>query len=187
MVGPLRGGGVTPPPTTKQKTTFFSINGENSPGSCIMKILFYEVGQLVQIFSSVHPILSVRKQYLLKKNPTWTTKPLGGGVKSLVVRPLKKPLFLCVSSLMQSIFLLDRIQAIKKWVWTTRFWGSDLSSSTTQKKSLFLCIPSKFLLLLTWFFCLCREGRIVCQGSCKQVLQEFPSLTPKDASAANQG
>ena len=23
----------------------------------------------------------------------WTTKPLGGGVKSLVVRPLKKPLF----------------------------------------------------------------------------------------------
>ena len=31
------------PPTTKQKTTFFSINGENSPGSCIMKISFYEV------------------------------------------------------------------------------------------------------------------------------------------------
>ena len=29
----------------------------------------------------------------------WTTKPLGGGVKSLVVRPLKKKLFLCVSSL----------------------------------------------------------------------------------------
>ena len=26
--------------TTKQKTTLFSINGENSPGSCIMKILF---------------------------------------------------------------------------------------------------------------------------------------------------
>ena len=58
VVGPLRGGGVTPP-TTKQKTTFFSINGENSPGSCIMKILFYEVRHLVQIFTSVHPILSV--------------------------------------------------------------------------------------------------------------------------------
>ena len=38
-------GGVTPT-TTKQKTTFFSINGENSPGSCIMKILFYEVRHL---------------------------------------------------------------------------------------------------------------------------------------------
>ena len=41
-----------------------------------MKILFYEVGHLVQIFTSVHPILSVyillvRKQYLPKKNPTF--------------------------------------------------------------------------------------------------------------------
>ena len=26
----------------------------------------------------------------------WTTKPLGGGVKSLVVRPLKKHFFMCV-------------------------------------------------------------------------------------------
>ena len=43
MVGPLRGGRGVTPPTTKQKTTFFSINGENSPGSCIMEILFYEV------------------------------------------------------------------------------------------------------------------------------------------------
>ena len=79
---------------------------------------------LVQIFTSVHPILSVyiftgsKKQYLPKKIRlylhknfkiffvkirfrllAWTTKPLGGGVKSLVVRPLKKTLFLCVSSL----------------------------------------------------------------------------------------
>ena len=42
MVGPLRGERGVTPPTTKQKTTFFSINGENSPGSCIMKILFCE-------------------------------------------------------------------------------------------------------------------------------------------------
>ena len=59
VVEPLRGEGGVTPPTTKQKTTFFSINKENSPGSCIMKILFYEVRHLVQIFKSVHPILSV--------------------------------------------------------------------------------------------------------------------------------
>ena len=33
-----------PPPTTNKKKHFFSINGENSPGSCLIKILFYEVG-----------------------------------------------------------------------------------------------------------------------------------------------
>ena len=33
----------------------------------------------------------------------WTTKPLGGGVKSLVVRPLKKSLFLCVYSLREGV------------------------------------------------------------------------------------
>ena len=37
MVGLLRG-----PPTTKQKK-LFSINGENSPGSCVIEMLFYEV------------------------------------------------------------------------------------------------------------------------------------------------
>ena len=74
VVGQLRGegGGVTPP-TTKQKTTFFSINGENSPGSCIMKILFYEVPHFNP---SVHPILSVyiftgSKTIFAKKNPTF--------------------------------------------------------------------------------------------------------------------
>ena len=44
MVGPLRGWGANPPPptTTKQKK-ILSINGENSPGSCAIKMLFYEV------------------------------------------------------------------------------------------------------------------------------------------------
>ena len=40
VVGPLRGGRGVTPPTTKQKKHFFSINGENSPGSCIMKYYF---------------------------------------------------------------------------------------------------------------------------------------------------
>ena len=43
-------GRVNPPPTTKQKHIFFSINGKNSPGSCIMKILFYEVHHFSPIF-----------------------------------------------------------------------------------------------------------------------------------------
>ena len=42
VVGPLKGvGRVTLWPLSKKP--LFSINGENSPGSCIMKILFYEV------------------------------------------------------------------------------------------------------------------------------------------------
>ena len=42
----------------------------------------------------------------MKYEVAWTTKPLGGGVKSLVVRPLKKPLFLCVSSLTDQSFFV---------------------------------------------------------------------------------
>ena len=57
MVGPLRGGKGVTPPTTKQKTTFFykwrkftgKLHNEN--------IILYDI--LVQIFTSVHPILSV--------------------------------------------------------------------------------------------------------------------------------
>ena len=42
---------------------FFSINGENTPGSCIMKILFYEV----QHFSPNFHEFTGSKQYLPKK------------------------------------------------------------------------------------------------------------------------
>ena len=58
VVGPLRGGGrggpVTPP-STKQKKHFFSINGENSPGSCIMKILFCEIRHFSPNFHKCTP------------------------------------------------------------------------------------------------------------------------------------
>ena len=94
---------------------------------------------LVQIFTSVHPILSVyiftgSKTIFAKKSQTFLAKkfqnlflsksvfgyykkenkkkwhgPLnhqgGVGVKSLVVRPLKKTLFLCVSSLKNTLQL----------------------------------------------------------------------------------
>ena len=52
-----------PPSTTKQKTTFFSINGENSPGSCVFKILFYEVRLLVYFheFTSSKTIFAKKK------------------------------------------------------------------------------------------------------------------------------
>ena len=55
VVGPLKGGGGVTPPTTKQKTTFFSINGENSPGSCIMKTLFCEVWHFSPNFHKCTP------------------------------------------------------------------------------------------------------------------------------------
>ena len=47
------------------KNHFFSINGENSPGSCIMKILFYEVQHLDQTFPKV---LYQKKKVLSIKN-----------------------------------------------------------------------------------------------------------------------
>ena len=78
VVGPLRGGRGVTPPTTKQKTTFFSINGENSPGSFIMKILFYEVRHLVQIFPKVYTQFCLCIFLLVRV--AWTTKPLGGGL-----------------------------------------------------------------------------------------------------------
>ena len=60
--------------------------------AALWKYYFMKYNILVQ---SVHPILSVyiftgSKTIFAKK---WTTKPLGGGGKSLVVRPLKKHFF----------------------------------------------------------------------------------------------
>ena len=58
--------------TTKRgplsKKPLLSINGENSPGSCIMKILFCEVRHFSPNFHKCTPNFVA-----------WTTKPLGGG------------------------------------------------------------------------------------------------------------
>ena len=89
------------------KKHFLSINGENSPWSCVIIMLFYEVRHFSRrrIFFFVKVclwiFLLIRKQYLPKKNlallaqklggtksiliqqkkVAWTTKPLGVGAK----------------------------------------------------------------------------------------------------------
>ena len=86
------------PPTTKQKH-LFSINGENSPGSCIMKILFYEVRNFSPNFEFTSSLVRRKKEFVKirfryktkKKKKKWHG-PLSHWCregKPLVVRPLK--------------------------------------------------------------------------------------------------
>ena len=69
-----RVGGGGNPPDHLSKKTLFSINGENSPGNCIKKILYYEVRHFspkLYTHFCLCIFLLVRKQYLPKKNPTF--------------------------------------------------------------------------------------------------------------------
>ena len=43
-----------------------------------------------------NPFQAILRLKTLKKNVAWTTKPLGEGGKTLVVRPLKKKNYVCL-------------------------------------------------------------------------------------------
>jgi hypothetical protein len=62
-----KGVGRGNPPDHLAKKHFFSINGENSPGSCIMKILFYEVRHFSPNFHEFTALF--RKQYFAFFSP----------------------------------------------------------------------------------------------------------------------
>ena len=64
----FRGGGGEP----LCKKTLFYINGENSPESCVIKMLFYEGRHFTP-----QTFLLIRKQYLAKKIRLFNTKNLG--------------------------------------------------------------------------------------------------------------
>ena len=87
----IKGVGRGNPPDHYAKKHFFSIKGENSSESCIMKILFYEVRHFnpnfheftgsKTIFAFFSPKIGEKKNcqsflgYYKTKKMVWTTKP----------------------------------------------------------------------------------------------------------------